>query len=500
MTSHRYTLRFLIFTFLLFSGPTIARSQDELGIPSLGGASEPSSASSESAVSAPTEDNPEATISEAVGPIAVDQTVPDEQIERKLQLLLPKYPGVRNVQVEVEEGVVTLTGHVEDPEVRDRLRDFVRRVEGVTLVLNQTRTDAQVLSAGQLLAKCLGGFWDLVSRTWLAFLAALVVLIGSVLLARLFSNHADRLLSPISSSVLLRSVAASVIGLAIVMIGFYAALEVMGVARAVLSVVGLAGAVALALSFAFRDFAENFIASLLLGVRRPFRVGDYVEVAGQSGVVRALNTRATILVTLEGHQVRIPNATVFKNVTINRTASDAVRQSFDVMIGYDASAVEAQRAIASALSGHDGILDSPPPRTLVEDLESGGVRLRTYFWIPSRGVDIFKLRSDARLKAKVALQEAGITPPAATLTVSLADRVNVAMVGSDGDTAEAGNPSRASTVSSDRARANLRRDAEVADSSSLNEDAQPDAMDHALNVAQDVVGDEGENLLDNNGQ
>ena len=73
------------------------------------------------------------------------------------------------------------------------------------------------------------------------------------------------------------------------LVGVYAALEVMGVARAVLSVVGLAGAVALALSFAFRDFAENFIASLLLGVRRPFRVGDFVGSPAQSGVVRALN-------------------------------------------------------------------------------------------------------------------------------------------------------------------------------------------------------------------
>ena len=44
--------------------------------------------------------------------------------------------------------------------------------------------------------------------------------------------------------------------------------------------------VGLAVGFAFRDITENFIASILLGIRRPFRIGDYIEVAGQAGVVR----------------------------------------------------------------------------------------------------------------------------------------------------------------------------------------------------------------------
>ncbi|WP_169977638.1 mechanosensitive ion channel family protein [Tautonia rosea] len=444
-------------------------------------------------------DADEGTVAEAEGPIAIEQVVTDEQIEEKLRSLLPRYPGVRSVEVSVDQGVVTLTGHVEDSDVQDRVRDFVRRVEGVTLVLNQTRTDSQVLTAGQLLVKRLGRFWNLVSQTWLAFLTAVAVLIGSILVAKLFSESSERLLAPLFESLLLRSVVASVAAVGIVMIGVYAALEVMGVARAVLSVVGLAGAVALALSFAFRDFAENFIASLLLGVRQPFRVGDFVEVAGHSGVVRALTTRATILVTLEGHQVRIPNATVFKNVIINRTASDAVLQSFDVVIGYDASAVEAQRAIAASLSEHDGILDDPRPRTLVEALERDGVRLRSFFWLPTRGIDGAKILSDARLKAKVALQRAGITPTPTSVSLSLSDRINVALASSEGDGVLPNGDSlphpRAATVPPDRARSNLELDSAVAESSSASEDAQPDPIDQALHVAQDVVGDEQDNIL-----
>jgi hypothetical protein len=100
--------------------------------------------------------------------------------------------------------------------------------------------------------------------------------------------------------------------------------------EAVLSFMGLAGVVALAIGFAFRDIAENFIASVMLGVRRPFRVGDFLEVAGRSGVVKSLNTRATVVVSLDGSHIRIPNSKIFKEILVNRSASTAMRASFDI--------------------------------------------------------------------------------------------------------------------------------------------------------------------------
>lgn len=95
-------------------------------------------------LAAPTADNPEATAAEAAGPIAIAAEVSDQALQERLGRLLAKYPGVRKVQVTVEDGVVTLAGHVADKLVRDRMREFVRRVEGVNLVLNRTKTDAQV--------------------------------------------------------------------------------------------------------------------------------------------------------------------------------------------------------------------------------------------------------------------------------------------------------------------------------------------------------------------
>ena len=200
---------------------------------------------------------------------------------------------------------------------------------------------------------------------------ALAIVVISMLLARLFATRSETILAPFLRNVLLRSVAGSVISSLVVIGGLMLALGALRLTQVVLSILGVASIVGLAVGFAFRDITENFIASVLLGVRRPFQIGDYITVAGQTGVVKSLNTRATVLVTLEGNHVRIPNATVFKEIMINSTASPSSRNSFDVVIPNDASIVDAIEAINRSLRELKGIHQDPPPRALVEALEPG---------------------------------------------------------------------------------------------------------------------------------
>ena len=199
----------------------------------------------------------------------------------------------------------------------------------------------------------------MIARRWVLYLFVVAMPLAGITLARLFSRFSDLLLTPFTSNVLLRSVLGSVITLAIACGGFLAGLHLLGMTEAVLSFMGLAGVVTLAVGFAFRDIAENFIASVMLGVRRPFGVGDYLEIAGKSGVVKSVNTRATILVGMDGSHIRIPNAIIFKEILVNRTASTAMRASFDVLIPWDASIATATEAITTALRTHEGFEPSP---------------------------------------------------------------------------------------------------------------------------------------------
>jgi small-conductance mechanosensitive channel len=92
--------------------------------------------------------------------------------------------------------------------------------------------------------------------------------------------------------------------------GLVVALDILNATELLGAVLGAAGVAGLALGFAVRDTIENFIASILLSLRQPFGPRDFVDIDGVQGSVARLTSRATILVSPDGNQIRIPNAAV----------------------------------------------------------------------------------------------------------------------------------------------------------------------------------------------
>src|SRR3546814_2479456 len=83
------------------------------------------------------------------------------------------------------------------------------------------------------------------------------------------------------------------------------------------AVLGSAGVIGLVLGFAFKDIAENYIAGVLLSVRKPFSPGELIAIEDYQGKVVALTSRTTILMTLDGNQLQMPNTLVFKSVLLH---------------------------------------------------------------------------------------------------------------------------------------------------------------------------------------
>ena len=456
----------------------------------------------------PAKDGQGAVFATTSGPIAVSKKVDDGAIRKTLADLLRQFPGVYRVEVEVEDGAVTLSGHVDDDDTLDDITTFSEKVEGVRLVLNRMQTDAEVLTGRQMAAKVLRGYGLVLQRNWLLALLAVAFMLGFGMLARAFGRSSETLLSPFIRNPLLRSVAGSILSSLILLGGILLGLSVLNLTHAVASVLGLAGVVGLALGFAFKDITENFIASMLLGVRRPFQIGDFITVAGKSGSVLSLNTRATLLITPDGNHVRIPNAVIYKETLVNASATTTSLGTVDVMIPYEASTAEALEVINEALQSTDGLLQEPTPRALVQSLETNGVHLRATYWMPSKGLDGDKLQSDLRLKIKVALQKSGITPPSSYATVSVSGRVPVEMVdakamgngqgGGKGHAAPSSVVRPGAVVTPNQAEANLRKDTEAAETASA-EIAAPEAspIDHAIKQAEANAVAEGNNMLVN---
>ncbi len=443
----------------------------------------------------------EPTVAASSGPITVHRQVSDPEIQRFLARFLPKYPGVRNIKVTVDTGVVSLEGRVDDSDTRSELSDVVKRVEGVRLVLNQTVTDDEVMTGWDFASQEFGNFIGYFQRKWILLLIALAIVALSWFLAQTFATHSETILAPLVRNVLLRSVVGSLISGLIVIGGLVLALAALRLTHAVMSVLGVSGLVVLAVGFAFRDITENFIASVLLGLRRPFQIGDYVTIAGQSGVVKSLNTRATVLVTLDGKHVRIPNATIFKEIMVNATASPSFRTNFDVVIPIESSTAAAMDAIDRALRNTKGILADPQPRTLVEAIEPGGIRLRADFWTPTHDIDWFQLISEAKLRAKVALQEAGVIGvplapgPAPTPALPAAETWTNGPASSPTTVPSATSPHTASAADR-QLQANLARDARASrNAPTAIVDSSETPMARVLQEPETCVSNEGENLL-----
>ena len=244
----------------------------------------------------------------------------------------------------------------------------------------------QSLSSGDNISRLseqVSGIWQ-TSHQWLPpLLLGVLILVLLVWLARPIARLLVRPLGYIGSSELVTLVVRRSIILLIMLLGLYVFLHLAGLTEFAVAILSGTGVMGLILGFAFRDIAENFMASLLLSVQKPFKIGDVIEVQGQTGVVNQVTARATTLVDYDGNHIQIPNATIYKNTIKNLTANPKIRGQFAIGIGYDAGIRKAQQLASELMEKHQAILDDPEPQVLVDSLGSATVNLVVYFWVNS---------------------------------------------------------------------------------------------------------------------
>jgi small-conductance mechanosensitive channel len=177
-----------------------------------------------------------------------------------------------------------------------------------------------------------------------------------------------------------------------------------------------------AIGFAFKDILQNWLAGLLLLIRRPFRVGDEIVVNGYEGRVEWIETRATMIRTYDGRRAIIPNADVFTNAVTVNTAFDLVRSEVVVGIGYGDKIGAAREAILSAVKGLDGVEPDPAPEVLAWELGGSSVNLKVRWWSRSRRTNVVHAQSLVIEAIKGALDQAGIDMPFPTQVVLLHDQ------------------------------------------------------------------------------
>ncbi|HSN81208.1 MAG TPA: mechanosensitive ion channel family protein, partial [Polyangiales bacterium] len=320
-------------------------------------------------------------IPEPPGKVDVQPVAEDDQIRRRIADILKTTRWFGEPEVTVQDGIVFLKGTTENDESKQWAGDLAKNTEGVVAVVNQIEVAPTTVWDFDPTFQVLNDLARGLVRTLPLIVVAMVVIAISWIFSRLTVYALRRGLLARSLSRLLREVIARAGGMLVLLAGLYLVLRIAGLTQLALTVVGGTGLIGLVLGIAFRDITENFLASLFLSLQQPFREGDLVEVADVSGYVQRLTSRTTVLLTLDGNQVQVPNSTVFKSTIRNFTSNPNRRDDFIVGIGYDDSIPFAQEVAMKVLAEHPAVLSEPEPLVLVEDLGPSTVNLRVYFWL-----------------------------------------------------------------------------------------------------------------------
>ena len=359
---------------------------------------------------------------EAAQPSGTISTTQDSRsdlaIERRIEAIIAELDGYDGVDVTVREGIVTFAGEVLDGEAIPRLDELAARVDGVVAIENRVtentdvvrRLDPVVERFQARLAQAVSYLPLLV----VALRAGVLVMMLGVMLARW--DWPWRKLAP---NPFIADIYRVLLRLAFVLAGVVVALDILNATAILTGLLGAAGIVGLAVGFAVRDTVENFIASVMLSLRQPFRPNDVVDIEGSVGTVIRLTSRATILLDADGNHVRLPNSFVFKAKILNFTRNDERRFSFVLGINPNHDLAEAKRIGLETLASLEFVLNAPPPQVWIKDAADSTITMEFLGWINQRTVSFASARGEALRVVMLALTQAGIGLPEPTFRVMM---------------------------------------------------------------------------------
>ncbi|CUJ06822.1 mechanosensitive ion channel family protein [Cognatishimia activa] len=201
--------------------------------------------------------------------------------------------------------------------------------------------------------------------------------------------------------------AASIIRWVILLIVAIAVLGIFGIEAT--SLVAIMGAATLAIGMALQGTLADLAAGFMLILFRPYKLGQFVDVAGTAGTVKDINLFVTELVTPDNVQIIVPNGQAWGSVITNFSHHETRR--CDLAFGIDyGDDIEKAKAIITKLAGADSrVLKDPEPWVRVTNLGDSSVDLTARLWCDA--ADYWELKFGMTQAVKEAFDKEGISIP-----------------------------------------------------------------------------------------
>jgi small conductance mechanosensitive channel len=240
---------------------------------------------------------------------------------------------------------------------------------------------------------------------------ALIVLIVTLIAAKFARRIAEKLLGRTELRGTLINLVETMVGVLIWVFGTLIAMTVVfpGVTPAnILAVLGLGS---VAVGFAFKDIFENFLAGVLIMLRKRMRLGDVIECEQIEGRVEAISLRDTHLRRLNNELVIVPNAFLFKNPVRIITENKRRRHDVEVGVAYGVDLDEAAAVIRKAVAACNDVDPDRPVEVYAREFGDSSINFLVRWWAGSRPLEAHASRDQVVRAIKRALDEAGMEIP-----------------------------------------------------------------------------------------
>jgi len=203
------------------------------------------------------------------------------------------------------------------------------------------------------------------------------------------------------------SFVASVAYIALMAFIVIAALGQLGIQTA--SFVAVLGAAGLAVGLAFQGSLANLAAGMLMIIFKPFKLGDFIEAGGASGIVENISIFTTELKSPDNKKVIVPNARITGDNIINYTAKDQRRMDIVACVSYSDDLDKVRKTLDQILAEDERILRDPPPTIGVLELADSSVNFAVRPWVKTE--DYWDVMSATQEKSKKRFDAEGISIP-----------------------------------------------------------------------------------------
>lgn len=179
--------------------------------------------------------------------------------------------------------------------------------------------------------------------------------------------------------VTLETFACNLVRMALLVVVIIAAIGALGIQTA--SFIAIFGAAGLAVGLALQGSLSNFASGVLIVLFRPYKVGDFVEAAGISGVVEQVQILTTVLRTGDNKQIIVPNGQIMDTIITNYSANDTRRVDMVIGVSYDDDLDKVRKTLEEIIAADDRILKDPAVKIAVSELADSSVNFVVRPWV-----------------------------------------------------------------------------------------------------------------------